>query len=185
MSSQLTHAELVRGFESLKEVMFERYDVDDSGTLNTKAELLQLCTNLCVKLNVRLNVDFGDWVWDADIEEDPWDLQRFSDWFITDFIEKVECATGPRADDVGQGELPTIYNRELEDDDEYCWVIVLPAEEHERYKFDDEKKGEIQSAREEILWSITRAGLSIKKYFSCDQDGSSSRSGLLSASWSS
>jgi len=170
MSSQLTHAELVRGFESLKEVMFERYDVDDSGTLNTKAELLQLCTNLCVKLNVRLNVDFGDWVWDADIEEDPWDLQRFSDWFITDFIEKVECATGPRADDVGQGELPTIYNRELEDDDEYCWVIVLPAEEHERYKFDDEKKGEIQSAREEILWSITRAGLSIKKYFSCDQD---------------
>lgn len=37
--------------------LFERYDLDNSGTINSHEELLQLTTHLLVKLSIRIKVD--------------------------------------------------------------------------------------------------------------------------------
>merc|ERR1712086_394550 len=79
--------------EALKDLIsdyFNRYDLDGSGTINSKEELKQLCTNLVVKLDLDMEVaDIDDKVTKAGAfkDEDPangqeWDVQAFSTFFM-------------------------------------------------------------------------------------------------------
>lgn len=75
---------------SLIETYFHRYDLDESGTLNTSEELQQLSTNLSFKLRLPLTGDEIDMlVNSAGTLEDEcaWDLHDFTEWFKDKFVQ--------------------------------------------------------------------------------------------------
>jgi len=66
--------------------MFGRYDVDDSGTINTYSELEQLCLNLAFKLDLhdvtrKLDDVLADVKAKSGLEVQDWDIDTFSEWF--------------------------------------------------------------------------------------------------------
>ena len=67
---------------------FNRYDLDDSGTINNLEELTQLCTNLIVKLGLAMSLDQLERLTAKieDLEAHPWSFDYFRDWFL----EKLE-----------------------------------------------------------------------------------------------
>ena len=74
------------------EAVFERYDLDMSGTCNSSAELSQMVTNLCTKLwSTYPEWDFDQTVVDACIAEravsptNAMDLQGFRDFFCATY----------------------------------------------------------------------------------------------------
>lgn len=74
---------------------FERYDLDNSGTINTTEELHQLCTNLCFKLQ---NNGFSQFTLteinhhiqtvEEVNENNAWDFDRFDSWFKGTFTSQ-------------------------------------------------------------------------------------------------
>lgn len=69
---------------------FNRYDLDGSQTINSSEELLQLCTNLTVKLNLKVRLaELQQQVEEAgDMEENEWDFDEFKEWFDTTFLTR-------------------------------------------------------------------------------------------------
>ena len=67
---------------------FNRYDLDGSKTINSSEELLQLCTNLTVKLNLKVRLaELQQLVEEAgDMEENEWDFEEFKEWFDTTLL---------------------------------------------------------------------------------------------------
>lgn len=61
---------------------FNRYDLDGSKTINSSEELMQLCTNLTVKLNLKVRIaDLQDLVDENDLDAAQWDFKQFTEWF--------------------------------------------------------------------------------------------------------
>jgi hypothetical protein len=71
---------------------FRRYDLDESGTINSSEELQQLCTNLSVRLELRFTVsDIDAKVTSAgNMEENNWDIDTFIEWFSKEFEVEVQ-----------------------------------------------------------------------------------------------
>jgi len=71
---------------------FRRYDLDESGTINTYEELQQLCTNLSVRMELSWTVgDIDAKVTSAgNMEENNWDLDNFVDWFAQEFEVEID-----------------------------------------------------------------------------------------------
>jgi len=75
--------------DRLIETYFHRYDLDESGTLNSVEELQQLSTNLSFKLRLPLTGEEIDAIVASAGEltdGDAWDLGQFSEWFKTNFV---------------------------------------------------------------------------------------------------
>ena len=79
--------------EELRETQlkyFNRYDLDGSKTINSIKELLQLCTNLIVKLNLKVRIEELEALVD---ENDPgtqgWGFEDFKAWFDEVFLHIV------------------------------------------------------------------------------------------------
>merc|ERR1712070_516743 len=71
------------------EKYFNRYDLDESGTLNGNDELQQLCTNLCFRLQLPLAGDEIDAIVDSAGElsdDNEWDVDEFCEWFEERFL---------------------------------------------------------------------------------------------------
>ena len=59
---------------------FKRYVVDDNKTLNNTKELIQLCTNLIIKLN--LKVTFAELqALASNLNAEDWGFEEFKGWF--------------------------------------------------------------------------------------------------------
>merc|ERR1711918_312785 len=74
---------------SLIETYFHRYDLDESGTLNTNEELQQLTTNLSFKLRLPLTGEEIDRIVSSAGElsgENAWTLDQFRQWFKDEFV---------------------------------------------------------------------------------------------------
>jgi len=71
---------------------FRRYDLDESGTINTYEELQQLCTNLSVRLELSWTVsDIDAKVTSAgNMEENSWQMDEFIEWFGQEFDVEVQ-----------------------------------------------------------------------------------------------
>jgi len=69
---------------------FKRYDLDQSGTINTLEELQQLSFNLILKSGLPLKVPDVEAILNTvvDIETNPWDFDRFKMWFEQNFLRK-------------------------------------------------------------------------------------------------
>merc|ERR1712028_332530 len=71
--------------EELRETQlkyFNRYDLDGSKTINSAEELMQLCTNLTVKLNLKVRIaDLQALVDENDLDAEEWDFEEFKEWF--------------------------------------------------------------------------------------------------------
>jgi len=76
---------------SIIQQYFRRYDLDDSGTINSSEELQQLCTNLSVRLELKFSVnDIDAKVTSAgDMTVNNWDLDQFTQWFSDEFEIQV------------------------------------------------------------------------------------------------
>lgn len=76
---------------SIIQQYFRRYDLDDSGTINSSEELQQLCTNLSVRLELKFSVnDIDSKVTSAgDMSVNAWDLDQFTQWFSDEFEIQV------------------------------------------------------------------------------------------------
>jgi len=75
--------------DRLIETYFHRYDLDESGTLNSVEELQQLSTNLSFKLRLPLTGEEIDAIVASAGElsdGDAWDLNQFSEWFKRKFV---------------------------------------------------------------------------------------------------
>jgi len=75
--------------DRLIETYFHRYDLDESGTLNSVEELQQLSTNLSFKLRLPLTGEEIDAIVASAGElsdGDAWDLGQFSEWFKAKFV---------------------------------------------------------------------------------------------------
>jgi len=105
------------------EKYFHRYDLDESGTLNSVEELQQLCTNLCFKLDLQLSGDEIDSVVNCagelnDLNE--WDVNEFCEWFGERFLGED---TSEQSFSAAMINNITMYqNMEMQDD-------ILAAEE--------------------------------------------------------
>jgi len=176
--------------------MFDRYDIDRSGTLNSEKELKQLCTNLCIKLNLPITVDSIEELCSGvtNMDEENWELDKFVDWFTTTFLATLDLSGKPAslskpaeskpAESPSTSAAPleapppgTLYNHELETDAQYCWVMMFPQENHERFsklpfslQFTEDYKKECQEKREEIVLALLRAGLSLKYHITTAGD---------------
>lgn len=66
---------------------FKRYDLDESGTINSSEELQQLCTNLSVRMELPFSVsDIDNKVSTAgDMDVNNWDIDEFIKWFSQEF----------------------------------------------------------------------------------------------------
>ena len=64
---------------------FDRYDLDESGTINNLEELTQLCTNLIVKLSLDVSLERVEQLISKieDLALHPWDFDQFRMWFLT------------------------------------------------------------------------------------------------------
>ena len=63
----------------------DRYDLDESGTINNLEELTQLSTNLIVKLSLDMSLEQVEQL-ASEIEGlalHPWDFDQFRTWFLT------------------------------------------------------------------------------------------------------
>ena len=71
---------------------FRRYDLDLSGTINSHDELQQLCTNLCVRLELPYGVDHIDGKVNTagDMAELQWTVSQFAEWFGEEFKVNLE-----------------------------------------------------------------------------------------------
>ena len=168
-------------FDACKLAMFDRYDVDGSGTINNDKELSQLCTNLCIKLGFVVKVDtIKEWCNESgDLVENPWSLREFSTYFKRTFIARVADDAPANAETLEEEdddasvekivraveiEVGTLYHHVLADDDDSCWVMTFPNEEHERNEktsfggYDDEQKQECREVRNTTLRALLRAG---------------------------
>jgi len=77
--------------DRLVETYFHRYDLDESGTLNSVEELQQLSTNLSFKLRLPLTGEEIDTIVASAGElsdGDAWDLSQFSAWFKQKFVHQ-------------------------------------------------------------------------------------------------
>jgi len=75
----------------LFEKYFNRYDLDESGLINSQEEMKGLVTNLCVKLKIKARPnDLGDMCEATDISASPLDLDRFVVWFTTRFQQPTK-----------------------------------------------------------------------------------------------
>jgi len=63
-----------------------------------------------------------------------------------------------------------LYSHTLKNDEEYCWVLVFPNEEHEKYNMDEFERTEVSNRRTELMKSLLLAGLALKTYSSVDND---------------
>jgi hypothetical protein len=122
----LPHADVNMSDKELHEEMekyFHRYDLDESGTLNSVDELQQLCTNLCFKLDLQLSGDEIDSVVNCAGElndENQWDIDEFCEWFEERFLgEDSEEQSFSAA---MMNNITMYQNMEMQDD-------VLAAEE--------------------------------------------------------
>ena len=67
--------------------LFDRYDVDRSGTLNTKEELRMITINLCFKLGLPVTMNDIEeevetlWEFDAEDEEPCMSIEDYQEWF--------------------------------------------------------------------------------------------------------
>jgi len=92
MSATTNRDVLLKKFEECKVALFERYDLDSSGTLNTQVEFQQVLTNLLVKLEITMRPEeLEELVQKAFAEDDPWSLERFSTWFTTEVLVALKC----------------------------------------------------------------------------------------------
>jgi len=71
---------------------FRRYDLDLSGTINSQDELQQLCTNLCVRIELPFGVDHIDSKVNSagNMAELEWTVVQFAEWFGTEFEVNLE-----------------------------------------------------------------------------------------------
>jgi hypothetical protein len=181
--SSKTFSELSSELAECKQTMFDRYDIDRSGTLNSAKELRQLCTNLCIKLQLTIKVEtIEEWCQDAgEMEQNCWKVDEFETWFKNTFIQRLgqpdaeseaNAAAAEEAPDEAEKELiQELHKYELENDEEYCWVMIFPNEEDEkRASMAQEEKDAMKAAREDALFRMLRAGLAIKLYKSADGD---------------
>ncbi len=80
--------------EAILEMMFERYDLDESGLIDSDDELQQLCTNLLYKFQVSIDrpeLDRLDaLVEKAGVADDPMDLPSFKEWWRKHFAAVVQ-----------------------------------------------------------------------------------------------
>merc|ERR1712072_401645 len=132
--------------------MFDRYDIDRSGTLNSAKELRQLCTNLCIKLQLTIKVEtIEEWCQEAgEMEKNCWKVDEFETWFKNTFIQRLgqpdaeseanaAAMEGASAEDKTRSW--TLHDYELENDEEYCWVMIFPNEDHKKREgMDQEEK---------------------------------------------
>jgi len=72
---------------------FHRYDLDESGTINSNEELRQLSTNLSFKLRLTLRGDEIDSLVKSAGEldyENEWQVEDFGEWFKATFLAAVQ-----------------------------------------------------------------------------------------------
>merc|ERR1711975_115498 len=75
--------------DKLIDEYFHRYDLDESGTLNSNEELKQLSTNLSFKLRLTLTGDEIDTIVEAAGElndENEWKVDEFGEWYKDSFL---------------------------------------------------------------------------------------------------
>jgi hypothetical protein len=75
--------------DTLIDTYFHRYDLDESGTLNSNEELQQLSTNLSFKLRLPLTGEEIDEIVASagHLDNDNcWDLEEFKEWFKDKFV---------------------------------------------------------------------------------------------------
>lgn len=72
--------------DSLIAELFELYDLDHSGTMNSHNELLQLSINLVYKCGARVEPDvIRERVGQVEESTMNWDLEEFKEWFFLEF----------------------------------------------------------------------------------------------------
>lgn len=88
--------------DKLLETYFARYDLDNSGTLNSNEELLQLTTNLCFKISMsagsisekklaNLTNSVQDKADSVHLDDSSfWNQAEYRQWFLDEFIVKGE-----------------------------------------------------------------------------------------------
>jgi len=81
---------------------FARYDLDKSGTINSGDEMMQLTTNLCIKLSVTIPFDeVNKLVIDSSayqqLEHRPLDYEEYAKWFLSTFIPELSGESTPLA----------------------------------------------------------------------------------------
>lgn len=187
--SSKTFSELSAELADCKQTMFDRYDIDRSGTLNSAKELRQLCTNLCIKLQLTIKVEtIEEWCQEAgEMEKNCWEVDQFESWFKNTFIQRLSqpdpeseanAANAANAaaitEDASTEEKKRkweLHDYELENDEEYCWVMIFPNEDHKKCeKMAQEEKDAMKNAREDAMYKMLRAGLALKIYHSADKD---------------
>jgi len=85
---------------------FHRYDLDESGTINSNEELRQLSTNLSFKLRLSLRGDEIDSLVKSagDLDYDnEWQVEDFGEWFKATFL-------GAAHQDSIQGDMATVIS---------------------------------------------------------------------------
>lgn len=86
---------------------FHRYDLDESGTINSNEELRQLSTNLSFKLRLTLRGDEIDLLVKSAGELDydnEWQVEDFGEWFKATFL-----GTGVQPESI-QGDMATVIS---------------------------------------------------------------------------
>jgi len=80
------------GNRDLIKSYFRRYDLDESGTINSSEELQQLCTNLSVRLELQFSLAEIDAkiTGAGSMEDNNWTLEDFVDWFSKEFEVEVQ-----------------------------------------------------------------------------------------------
>ena len=76
--------------------LFERYDIDESGTINTVEELKQICVNLFIRSNFRVDVKHLDVECDAissSLEREPMALGDFKAWWSQRMVPHIRAAS--------------------------------------------------------------------------------------------
>jgi hypothetical protein len=87
---------------------FHRYDLDESGTINSNEELRQLSTNLSFKLRLTLRGDEIDSLVKSAGELDydnEWQVEDFGEWFKTTFL-----GTGVQQQESIQGDIASVIS---------------------------------------------------------------------------
>lgn len=86
------YAQLEQDFDLYEQSMFDRYDLDSSGTINSSTEVQQLCINLCLKLGLVVTVEDIEGAMTAigqgDLAAHPLTRPRFSAWFKQEFLKR-------------------------------------------------------------------------------------------------
>lgn len=112
IATEKTQQEELLKIRAIVNDSFARYDLDDSGTINTSEELQQLALNVAVKLDISMDRDM---LKNKADEKTALSLEEFIQWFY---------------DLVGEGKLTKQYN-----DDNNCDEVVLEIEDE--YHADD------------------------------------------------